>query len=420
MSFFNNKPPAEFVSAFDTFMELIHHQPFHLQAALDHLEAMRVSIPLAGIYLNHQSVLCSPLRRPHKLPLISYLVAHYEFLHCQKESRVFKTSQPDVSPNHFTHDDVFSLINALRMMGVDINAPSSEGLFAHLLATRCRDHDFLHFLLDSGADANLSYPSSRSCLEEATLAQDTQAIQTLLAYGADLNLQSVEPPIELPVFIAARNLNIELLDFLVSQGADLNLISLQHQYPILIHLAIHSWNRNYQIPQKLATMQWLLEHGADIGALDRKKRSALLYIAQHGPHELADCLVAYGAPINLSDAQGDTALHLASMNNFFRVTSFSFFELLLAHGGNLCAVNHKGQTPHDVAVACGQSSIASYLKASETALIEKTMLADILDPKHSSTAPIESMDTQSMTDSEAPHTPPMPRPSQPQTKRRSL
>jgi ankyrin repeat protein len=70
-------------------------------------------------------------------------------------------------------------------------------------------------------------------------------------------------------------------------------------------------------------VELLLEHGANINAVDSESASTPLhYAASFGHLDVVKMLVARGADINLKTNQGFTAMQLATKNDFEEVAAF--------------------------------------------------------------------------------------------------
>ncbi len=63
----------------------------------------------------------------------------------------------------------------------------------------------------------------------------------------------------------------------------------------------------------------LLEHGADVNAVDGTGRTALMDAAAKGHTDIAKILLEYGADASMADDDGNTALRIAKLNRRKRI-----------------------------------------------------------------------------------------------------
>jgi ankyrin repeat protein len=126
------------------------------------------------------------------------------------------------------------------------------------------------YLLDHGADANVSAVAHVSPLIEATKAGNRAMVELLLSRGANLN--STGDSGKKPVHIAAEN-----------------------NFP--------------------AVLDVLLDKGADVNALDGLENTPLVRAAEKGNQAIASLLLAHHANVNTKNYLGETALITAARSN---------------------------------------------------------------------------------------------------------
>ena len=104
----------------------------------------------------------------------------------------------------------------------------------------------------------------------------------------------------------------------------------------------------HKVPDEL--VNWLVERGADIDAVDTYKRTAL-HAQASSWHGNVSLLVKLGASIDARDYQDDTPLHMAA-------GSFKPMAVreLVAHGADIHAKNKMRQTPLEKALAEGNNA----------------------------------------------------------------
>lgn len=110
----------------------------------------------------------------------------------------------------------------------------------------------------------------------------------------------------------------------------------------------------------LRILQTLVEHGAPVNRAGRNGTTPLAHVvrADKGNRvELVQWLLAQGADVNIADAKGQTALHVAAASGKREI-----IQLLLDHAGNSTLKDAQGRTPRDVALAKGKVEAAALLK----------------------------------------------------------
>jgi len=118
----------------------------------------------------------------------------------------------------------------------------------------------------------------------------------------------------------------------------------------LVHASRHGWD---------SAIEFLLDHGAAVNAVDGKDNTALIWAALSGRTRAAVVLLDRGARIESRNSLGNTALHYAAMIGFP-----TFVNALLKNGASVKLTNGKRQIPADVAA---DGDIAALLKKSATA-----------------------------------------------------
>lgn len=100
----------------------------------------------------------------------------------------------------------------------------------------------------------------------------------------------------------------------------------------------------------------LLEHGADVNALDYSRRSALSWACECGYYETAAVLLGYGAAVDLVDRWGRSALSWAASSGHEVLV-----DLLLGAGADVETADKGGSTPLLLAAGWEQVGIVRML-----------------------------------------------------------
>ncbi len=100
---------------------------------------------------------------------------------------------------------------------------------------------------------------------------------------------------------AARNNNIETVQFLLEQGADTELADLKEKTPIFY--AVH----NNSVP----VLSLLIDRGADINHQDTEGKSSIVYAVEEGASDIISVLIEYGSDVSYLDTEGMDLIELA-------------------------------------------------------------------------------------------------------------
>jgi len=225
--------------------------------------------------------------------------------------------------------------------GADVNQVSEFGWTALLAATQNRYYLLGKFLLDHGADPSIGnkggwtplyiatdnrniesgdYPTRRADMDHF------QYIELLLDHGADPNArmksstetrtifthQWLREDGATPFLRAAQSSDTALMQLLIQSGADPLIATENGTTPMMVASGIgwvegvtYEWSEE----QNIDTINWLLELGADVNAVDRDGRSALHGAAHKGRNEVVKILADHGADLGHRDFGSRDSIH---------------------------------------------------------------------------------------------------------------
>lgn len=248
------------------------------------------------------------------------------------------------------------VVLALLKAGADPNAQRPGGITPLMHAAAGGNVEAATLLLDAGArlDAR-AQDNGLTALRVAVATAAPDMARHLLAAGADRNEQDEDGARLL--FTAAGAGSVPLLQLLLTAEEDVN-----HKRTIGGHTALDVALER----QHWAAAQYLLEHGATLAAsvtgkegvlrkllelqpvLQPRKANSLVQVVDMPSRELFRAVLAQGASTSFKDDQDNTLLMLAARRH--HVTAV---EALLAAGADVHARNAEGDTA--LTIASGKS-----------------------------------------------------------------
>jgi ankyrin repeat protein len=227
----------------------------------------------------------------------------------------------------------FETARRLIRAGADVTKPNRYGVTPMSLATASGNAQMIALLLEAGADANVTDQTGETALMSATKVGNVDAIQTLLDHGATVDAR--DPAFQqTALMMAVRENHPAVAKLLIDRGAQVNVQTRTGATP------------NWVLPNSVPGFG----HGIGIvrgGLPERGSRylipgamTPLLYAARDGRIESAKLLLAAGAEIERTDANGITPLLMAITNNHIAMARF-----LIEQGASIRAVDWYGRTP---------------------------------------------------------------------------
>ncbi|KAI0288057.1 hypothetical protein BC826DRAFT_721154, partial [Russula brevipes] len=174
--------------------------------------------------------------------------------------------------------------------------------------------DIARLLLDRGADVNLGNEDGKPPLVTAYDRRNLETMALLLEHGANPDAQydfcgSISHD-------AASKGNTEVIELLLQHEADVHIRSIGGSKWTLLH-----WMSNARLAQIL------LDHGADINALDAAHDTPLCRAAENGRLDLVRVLLGHGADIHIRGKRDWTPFQAAKSRG-----STEIMQLLVEHG----------------------------------------------------------------------------------------
>ena len=294
-------------------------------------------------------------------------------------------------------------LQAICDYGADVNAANKDNVTALMIACSRRNVEAINALLNAGADSNISNNMGLTCIDHAVAGGcSKETLQTIINHGADVNainmgsviaLMSIETINVLlkaggdPNIADAQGLtwihqavgmgcNIEILQTIIDHGADVNATNNYNISPLMTACqtgnaeainvlfnagadpSIADFNGVTLIHQSVVlgcnkkTLQTIINHGADVNAIENKHLTALMLACQKGNVNAINVLLKAGADHNVQDITGATLIHHAAVAQDY---SQETLQTIINHGVDVNATNNESVTA--LMTACQQKNV---------------------------------------------------------------
>ncbi|KAM4624549.1 poly [ADP-ribose] polymerase tankyrase-2 [Polymixia lowei] len=246
----------------------------------------------------------------------------------------------------------------LLRKGANVNEKTKDLLTPLHLASEKSHNDVIEVLVKHEAKVNAVDNLGQTALHRAAHCGHLQTCRLLLNSGCDpflmslqgfspsqLGNESVQEILQEGVLIGNSDVDRQLLE--ASKSGDLETVKklctvqnvncrdVEGRQSTPLHFAA-GYNR-------LAVVEFLLQHGADVHAKDKGGLVPLHNACSYGHYEVAELLVLHGAVVNVADLWKFTPLHEAAAKGKYEIC-----KLLLQHGADPTRKNRDGNTPLDL------------------------------------------------------------------------
>jgi ankyrin repeat protein len=165
-------------------------------------------------------------------------------------------------------------------------------------------------------------------LSNAVEAKNTNMIDTLIKYGADINIKTHSG--ETPLHTAVYTQNVQLVKLLVGKSADINAKTNNGETPL--HYAVKENN--------MELTKLLIENKANLNIKEVSGETPLNYAVNKDNIELAKLLIKSGADVNTRTDDGKTPIFYPAYND-----NVEMYKLLVDNKADFDAEDNSGQKP---------------------------------------------------------------------------
>jgi len=247
-------------------------------------------------------------------------------------------------------------VKKLLATKVNVNSKQPYGDTCLIVACKRGNMDMAHFLINKGADVNLTDGVwGRTPLMEAISQENWALALFLLKRGADPNLKDRQE--KAPLIVAAEKCELEFVRAcLDSRNIEVNISNADGKTPVHVSL-----ERDTLAPQVRKACRdvarLLLEKGASANSSDKDGCTSLMRASRNDYPEIVTLLLQKGADINATDRHGGTALMAACDKGRSEAV-----EILLEYGADLSLRAKNGVTALQISNARGWAKISEILR----------------------------------------------------------
>jgi len=241
--------------------------------------------------------------------------------------------------------------------GADHTVARDNGLTALHYAALRGYPDLIERLVSLGIDVNVQTNASSTPLLHASGNSEFAATRKLLELGADTELPNSYGRTPL-LNVARESGDVEMAQLLVEHGADVDAIDTFGDSPIVLA----AWRGYAEI------VDLLLDNNVDVPVDGRRGTQLIQYSAEKGLDRLMARLVEGGADLTLGSGHGASLVHAAALGG-----SGAIVGLLLEQGLDAATPDMFGWTPLHYAAVKGRAAVTEILAGMGVALEARTL-----------------------------------------------
>jgi ankyrin repeat protein len=170
--------------------------------------------------------------------------------------------------------------------GADVNLENQDGKTPLVKAYRRRNLETMGLLLQHGANPDAQYDGHGSISHDAAWRGNAEVMELLLQHKADVHIRGTdEDKWTLLHWSWTSNLNAKLVQILLDHGADINALDAHHNTPL------------YEAAKRrrLDSVRVLLEHGADVHIRGKGDLTPFQMAKSQRSTQIAQLLLEHGA-----------------------------------------------------------------------------------------------------------------------------
>ena len=238
-------------------------------------------------------------------------------------------------------------VRAIIEHGADVNAVNNKGQTPLWFACCDGQESIVRLLLDIGANPTIADKYGDSCLHAAINGHcSTKTIQEILDHGAHVN--AVNQDGDTPLLLACSTAQADTVRLLLHAKADPNIAYIDGNASL--HAAIAA-DCNKE------TVLEIINYGADVNAVNKRGRTALLLGCFFRQLDLVKVLLKAGANPSIDDEEGFSCLHAAIDGRCSKDT----LQALIHHGARIDATRKDGTNALLRACSTGHSESVRFL-----------------------------------------------------------
>ena len=214
--------------------------------------------------------------------------------------------------------------------GAHVNAVNKDGATPLLLACSRAQTESVRLLLKAKTDLDMTYADGDSCIH-AAIAGDCskEIIQEIIDYGADVN--GVNKRGRTALLFSCFYRQMDSVKILLAAGADPTIAD--EEGFTCLHAAVDGRCNT-------ETLQALIDYGAHVDAKRKDGTNALMRACRTGQSEVVKFLLEAGADVNITNANGNTTLHVAIIGDCSNET----LENIIQQGVAVNAISNRSKT----------------------------------------------------------------------------
>ncbi|ROV88763.1 hypothetical protein VMCG_10055 [Cytospora schulzeri] len=220
--------------------------------------------------------------------------------------------------------------------------PSGDRGLAPIIASSIRGHvKTTQVLLENNTDPNTAGPSGSGTplVYAAMSGGGVECVRLLLEHGADPNHELLRPPLLIVIIwtdLVPVKTKIAIFNLLIDNDPPIQCEKADtYGFTPLMHAA---WKGD------IASVRWLLDHGAKVNAVDKENRHALFHAVKNGQRSVVYELLSHQEVPRLDIIGGNGTLLGTAIGDA------SLVRTLLDAGANPSFENNKQQTALNIAV----------------------------------------------------------------------